>query len=114
MVSIIGQSFKLRVHTGQRLGQPRIVICYELRKEANKWAKVLDYFVNVSLIFVALNTYSLEVTKRRIAENFWAIIKLLSKYDQLLQEVISGLNIQNDLTQLLSKKVENILLKQIE
>ena len=30
-------------------GQARIVIRYELRKEINKWAKVLDRVVNITL-----------------------------------------------------------------
>ena len=50
-----------------------------------------------------------------------AIIDVLSKYDPLLREITSGPNnseksakIQNELIQLLSKKVENIIFKPIE
>lgn len=85
--------FKLRMHWGPWPGLRLIIISYKLWKETNnKWAKVLDHILNVTLTLVA-STLGFKGHKEKLQQpnrrNILAIIDFLSKYDALLQEIIS-------------------------
>lgn len=99
----------------------------EIKKETNKWVSVLERIVNVTLTLAGSNLAFRGHRENIIGEpnggNFLALIDLLSKYDPVLKEILSGPKysnkymspaIQNELIQLLSNTVKGTISQEIE
>lgn len=96
-----------------------------IRKEENKWYKILHRIVNVTLTLASCNLafrgHREEIGKPN-SGNFLAVVELLAKYDHVLQDLLTNdpgnhrylsPSIQNELIQILSEKVKSEVIKDI-
>uniref|UniRef100_A0A8C5QMR9 Zinc finger MYM-type protein 1 n=2 Tax=Leptobrachium leishanense TaxID=445787 RepID=A0A8C5QMR9_9ANUR len=98
----------------------------QIRREKNFWRQVLHRIVNVTLT-MAMSNLAFRGHRERLGEvnngNFLSIIELLAEYDPILKELLQlpkgtlkylSPQIQNQLIEILSKKVQNEIVSGIQ